>query len=141
MKTNTKKKTIRTAAATALLALMLLCLAACSGGGDTYTLFAYDLDGYIQEATGISSVMTLKSDGAGRLTINDETGSMKWTDDGGVFTLTAGDETMTGTIADGIIALYVDEDAVWYYAAEGADTSSVPVLSQKDYLEILMDQP
>ena len=119
---------------------MLVCLAACGSGAVTYTMFAYDMDGYIQEAVGISSEMTLKSSGAGHMTINGEGGSVRWTDDDGAFVLTAGEDTMTGTISDGIIALSVGEDAVWYYAAEGADTSAVPVLTQEEYYRALMGQ-
>ncbi len=134
-------KSVRTPAVTALLAVVLVCLAACSVGGEHYTLFAYDLDGYVQSATAISSDITLNKHGAGYITINGETGSMQWTDDGGVFTLTSGEDSLTGTIADGIITLYIDEDAAWYYAAEGADTSSVPVLSAQEYMDILRGQP
>ena len=140
-KNNRYAKPVRILAAALLLAVMAACLSACSVGGERYTLFAYDLDGYVQSATAISSEITLYSGGTGRITINGETGAMRWTDEDGVFTLTSGDDSLTGTIADGVITLYVDEDAAWYYAAEGADTSSVPVLSVQDYVDILRGQP
>ena len=127
------KRFLSLAAAVALL----VCLTACAVGSDTYTLFAYDMDGYVQEALAINSEMKLKENGTGRMTINGDSGSIRWSVDDGVFTLVSGDDTMTGTIGDGVIRLSV-LDAVWYYATEDADTSSIHVLTQEEYYRTVM---
>ena len=121
-----------------LAALLLAgCLAGC-GGGETYTLFASDTDGYIQEAVGISSELVLRRGGKGRMTINGKSGSVRWREEDGVLTLTAGEDSMSGTLSDGILILTVAPDALWYYATADADTSSIPVLTQSQYILGLM---
>ena len=121
----------------ALLAMAVLaCLCACGGKAELapyageYTLFAYDIDGYVQEAAGTDSALTLKKNGTGRMTINGEKAAVTdWTVEDGVLTLISGGDTLTGTVGDGLLVLDL-AGGVWYYAAAGADTSGVPVLTQ-----------
>lgn len=122
---------------TAILLVIVLCLAGC-GRSTTYTLFAYAMEGYIQEAIVTSSSVTLRPNGTGSITIDDSKGSIsEWTLYGDKLTIVSGGDTITGTLQDGIMVLDIGEG--WYYAAKDADTSSVPVLSQVEYYSALME--
>lgn len=129
----------------ALAAAALLTLCACGARSELapyageYTLFAYDIDGYVREAAEMSSVLTLKKNGTGRMTINGDTASItSWEVDGNALALTSGADTLTGTVEDGIIVLDLGE-GIWFYAADGADTSGVAVMSREEYFSALAD--
>lgn len=116
------------------LCLLLTVLCACGGGTD-YTLFAYDYDGVIITAEDMTSELTLNKNGTGRMTINGESGRIDtWTEENGSLILRSGDDTLSGTVRDGILALDLGDGNILYYAAENADTSSVPAVRFEDYL-------
>ena len=120
-----------------LLAACLLLTALCACGGSTdYTLFAYDYDGSVIAAgDNMTSVLTLKNNGTGEMSINGERGRISsWSVEDGVFTVRSGSDTLYGTMQDGIIALDPGDGNRMYYAAEGADTSSLQVMSLEDYM-------
>ena len=120
----------------ALLSLCLLLAALCAcGSGTDYTLFAYDYDGRIIAAEDMTSELTLNENGTGRMTINGESGRIaSWTEEDGILLLRSGDDTLSGTIRDGILTLDLGDGNLLYYASENADTSSVPVIRFEDYL-------
>lgn len=119
-----------------LLIMVLLPIVLCAcGGGTKYTLFAYDYDGCVIAAEDMSSELTLNENGTGRMTINGKSGRISsWTEENGDIILNAGSETLSGTIRDGILTVDPGDGSMLYYAAENADTSSVPVMSFEDYL-------
>ena len=117
-----------------LISCFLIALLCACGGGTDYTLFAYDYDGHVIAAENMTSELTLGNNGSGRMTINGEGGRITWIEEGGEITLLSGSETLTGTLRDGILTLDPGDGSLLYYAAEGTDTSSVPVMSFEDYL-------
>ena len=118
-----------------LLACLLLSTLCACGSGTDYTLFAYDYDGFVIASEDMTSELTLNENGTGQMTINGNRGRISsWSEEGGQITIQSGSDTLSGTIRDGIIALDPGDGNRMYYAAEGADISSVPVMSFEDYV-------
>lgn len=125
-------------------ALLLGCLSACGGSSELaavsgkYELFGHGLDGYVLAAEDMTSELTLKSSGKGTLSINGESGAISsWSLDGDSITLRAGDDTIRGTLRDGVLILDFEGGNTLYYAMEGADVSSVPVMRSEEYYEAM----
>ena len=62
--------------------MLLVCLGACGGNGELaafsgkYELIGHGMDGYVLEADDMTSEVTLRSGGTGRMSINDTKGSV-----------------------------------------------------------------
>jgi len=118
-----------------LFSCLLIALFCACGGSTNYTLFAYDYDGCVIAAEDMTSELILSDSGTGRMTINGESGRISsWSEEAGTLTLRSGSDTLSGTIRDGILTLDPGDGSMLYYAAKGADISSVPVMSFEDYL-------
>ena len=105
-----------------------------------YTMFAYDFLGFTLDSSeaGISAVITLDGNGGGTMVLDSEASDIHdWKVEDGSITFTSNDQTVTGTLSDGIMSLEVTEGFTLYLAAEGADTSSIEVLSQEEARELL----
>ena len=116
-----------------------------SQGSGEYSLFAVDYDGLVFEASalGMTSVLTLKEDGTGILSMYDEEGDISsWNLDGDSIMVTSTLSGMagsySGTLSDGILMLDNDGD-LFYYAAPGADTSCVNAMSVEDLSQFMVD--
>ena len=105
----------------------------CACGGVKYTLFAYDYDGHVLASDSMTSELTLNASGSGRLSINGSSGRISWSEEDGVLTVRAGSDTFTGTLRDGIASLDFGGGTNMYYAAEGADTSALSVMTFEEY--------
>ena len=57
-----------------------------------------------------------------------------WSEEDGGLTVRAGSENFTGTLKDGIAVLDLGGGNIMYFAAEGADTSSLNVMTFEDYI-------
>lgn len=108
-----------------VLALMLvLALAACGGSGggaaaDDPNLGTYKLQslmgfsvaeyaemmGVTEEEAADSMALELKADGKAEWTIDGEAQSLDWSMEGETITFTDGQETLEGTLVDGVITL------------------------------------
>ncbi len=142
-------KKIKIALAILMVLGMLAALSACgsqpapqedSAAGE-YTLFAAEVYGYTvaSDALGTTSVLTLDADGTGYLTINEDGGDVsEWTVDGENITVVSGIDTILGTIKDGVIKLDFEDGYFLYYAAPGADTSSVEVMDEDAFFEAIV---
>ncbi len=89
-----------------------------------YTLFAVDNEGVLLEAAdaNVSSVISLAKDGTGKMTFNDESDKMKWTEKNGTLALTdSSGATQEGSIQDGIIKIEITPGVFLYYAREGVE--------------------
>ena len=112
-----------------LLAFMLvLALAACggSGGGGAAaddpnlgvyklsSLMGFSLEEYAEmleitpEEAADSMTLELKADGKADMTIDGDAQTLDWSVDGDAITLTDGEESLEGTIADGVITLDIE---------------------------------
>lgn len=142
-------KKIKAALGILMVLGMLAALSACgsqpapeadSAAGE-YTLFAVEAYGYTvaSDVLEVTSVLTLDADGTGYLTLGDEGGDVsEWTVEGENISVTSGIDTMVGTVKDGIIVLDFDYGNILYYAAPGADTSSVDVMDEDQFYEAIM---
>ncbi len=109
-----------------VLALMfVLALAACGGsGGDAddpnlgvyklQSLMGFSLDEYA-EMTGVtadeaaeSMTLELKSNGKAEWIIDGDTQTLDWTLEGDTLTFSDGQETLEGTLADGVISINME---------------------------------
>lgn len=122
-----------------LAAALVFALCSCSSNGITgeYKTFAIGFEEYGYVATGSGDFydgsVTLNSDGTGSIVINEDSKDIKsWTaaDDGAV-TVELSDSTVTGTVKDGVMRLDYDDLSV-YYVKDGADTSSIHLLSPEE---------
>lgn len=105
-------------------------------GQGIYGLFAVTFEGYVVEATDITSVLGLFEDGSGFFTVNNDGRAVdEWSVDGDQITVKTDEETLSGTLTDGIIALNYKDGGTFYYAAEGADTSGIPVMTKEEFTE------
>ena len=105
-------------------------------GQGIYGLFAVTFEGYVVEATDITSVLGLFEDGSGFFTVNNDGRAVdEWSLEGDQLTVKTDEEMLTGTLTDGIIALDYKEGGTFYYAADGTDTSSVPVMTKEEFAE------
>ena len=111
--------------------LMIALLCAC--GGTKYTLIAYDYDGHVIAADSMTSELTLNDSGSGSVVINGSGGRISWSEEDGVLTIRSGGDTITGTLRDGVAAIDFGDGTLMYYAAEGADTSSLNVMTFEEY--------
>ena len=128
-----------------VLFVLLCLLCACKGENalseyaGSYTLFAYDYEGYALESGDMTSEISLKQNGRGKMTMNGETGSFdEWTIDGESISLRSGEDEIVGTIRDGVLTLDFGDGTILYYARQGADTSGVAVLSAEEYYESIV---
>lgn len=124
--------------------LLFVCMSACGGNSELaaasgkYELFGHGLDGYVLQAEDMTSELTLKSNGTGKLSMNGESGSISsWSLEGDGIMLCSGGDTIEGTIQDGVLILEFEGGNTLYYAKEGTDVSSVPVMSTDEYYEAL----
>ena len=119
--------------AIAVLSACLMLALLCSCGGTKYTLIAYDYDGHVIAADSITSELTLNDSGSGSVVINGSGGRITWTEEDGVLTLRSGGDVFSGTLKDGIAAIDFGDGTLMYYAAEGADTSALNVMTFEEY--------
>lgn len=146
------KKTLRiTALILALASLLLLCAcasadSAASAAAGTYTFYAAVIDGYyidIPEFEGRTT--TLDADGGGALEWGDDNKGpiSEWTIDGEKVVIKAGVSEMDATLKDGILSVDLSDDTLTMfvvYVKDGADTSSMPVITSEEYAAILAQQ-
>lgn len=118
-----------------MLALMMAVSLCACGGGSTEKSYAGEYTAYAAESGGqclkteglLTSVLTLKEDGTGTMTFNEETQELEsYKVEGEKISLTAQGTSIEGTIKDGIIKIE-DSDFTIYYVAEGADVSGIEV--------------
>lgn len=98
-----------------LTAILLLSLCACGGGGAAADPNAGKYIGYQADVMGWEPIeniydegenyIELKSGGKGTFCLNGEVLKVKWTMDGENLTMTADDQTCTGTLKDGLITI------------------------------------
>ena len=103
-----------------------------------YTLFAVKTQGYTTDAAelGMVSTMRLDADGSGRMTLDEEGENISsWTKEGTALMIVMADGgSAPASVENGILALdlYADGSMILYYAQEGADTSSLQVMSMDE---------
>lgn len=109
-----------------------------------YTLFGVENEGfllYAQEAQ-VTSSITLKEEG-GSITANGDTVEISsWTEENGEITCVLTDgSTAKGPIHNGIIELDLlgTGDVIFYYAQQGADISSYPLMTLEEAQTAYMD--
>ena len=101
-----------------------------------YGLFAVTFEGYVVEATDLTSVLGLFEDGSGFFTVNNDGRAVdEWSLEGDNISIKTDEEMLTGTLMDGIIAIDYKEGGTFYYAKEGADTSGIPVMTKEEFTE------
>ena len=126
-----------------LFLFVLLCfLCACKGENalseyaGSYTLFAYDFEGYVLESADMESVLSLNKNGGGKMTIGGKSGSIsEWSMDGESISIRSGEDVISGTLKDGVLTLDFGDGSSFYYAQQGADISGIPVISMEEYLD------
>ena len=103
-----------------------------------YTLFAVGYQGYTADAAelGMASTIRLDADGSGRMTLDEEGENISsWTKEGTALMIVMADGgSAPASVENGILALdlYADGSMILYYAQEGADTSSIQVMSMDE---------
>ena len=103
-----------------------------------YTLFAVKYQGYTVDAAEMSMVSTVRLDagGTGRMTLDAEEEEISsWTREGTALMIVMADGgSAPASVENGILALdlYADGSMILYYAQEGADTSSLQVMSMDE---------
>lgn len=111
-----------------------------------YILFGVESEGYLVDSgeMEMSSVITLGMDGAGVMTMDDDSMNIaSWTEEDGAVTLTLEDESYAEAVAEnGILILDIlgDGSMLLYYAQEGADTSAYPLMTVDELLAAYMDE-
>lgn len=111
----------------------------------TYTYYAHILDGhyvYLSELEGRTT--TLNADGSGALDWGDDNKGpiSEWTIDGENVVIKAGVAEMNATLKDGILTIDMDNDTMpisLVCIKEGADTSSIPVMTKEEYAAMFAD--
>ena len=106
----------------------------CACGSVTYTLIAYDYDGFVIASDSMTSVLTLRDGGSGTMEVNGSSGRITWTEEDGNLVIHAGSESLSGTLRDGIATVDFSDGSRMYYAVDGADTSSLNVMTFEDYV-------
>lgn len=112
--------------------IMIAVLCAC--GSTKYTLIAYDYDGHVIASDSMTSVLTLNDSGSGSIVINGSGGRISWSEENGELTIRSGGDSFSGTLRDGIAAIDFGDGTLMYYAADGADISSLSVMTFEDYV-------
>ena len=111
-----------------------------------YVAFAMVHDDYrdylVDLGEGNSSAITLNEDGTGVMSLSTEKSDgtiTRWKVEGGLIDVTVGNRTLFGPVENGnVLRLYFEKEALtFYYAKEGTDTSSYPVLSQEAFKETI----
>ena len=109
-----------------------------------YTLFAVDNEGVLLEAAdaNVSSVISLAKDGTGKMTFNDESDKMKWTEKDGTLALTdSSGATQEASIQDGIIKIEIVTGVFLYYAREGVEPrlpGKLPIEGEYNFFAIVI---
>ena len=124
-----------------LLALLILGLAACGVKEDeslygTWKLYAMDYEDAVLFASDLfeyENYIEISKGGKCSLSLEGESAGLLWKSEGSNVTFTASDGTMPATVENGILALDVDGQ-VLYFVADGADVSSLNAVSLEDYL-------
>lgn len=120
-----------------LTAILLLSLCACGGGGASADPNAGKYIGYQADVMGWEPIeniydegenyIELKSGGKGTFCLNGEVLKVKWTMDGENLTMTADDQTCTGTLKDGLITIdFFGSGIMMSFTKEGAAVSTAP---------------
>lgn len=111
-----------------------------------YALFATETGGVCAaaEMMGMDAKLTLNDGGTGELSMKSDAGetveeAVDWELDGSKLSLISEDETVTGTLENGIFTVELTEDIIAYFAAEGADTSAINVLSAEEFAKAITD--
>lgn len=105
-----------------------------------YTLFAISYGEWLvaPEALDFSSSLTLREDGTGLLSINEQSGPVQqWMLDGEQVVIESGVSTIEGTLKDGVAILDFDNDNLLYYALPGAELSAYSPLSLDELVALL----
>lgn len=123
--------------AAVLAAVLCFALTACGGGKEnealygTYALYAVEEDGTAYKTAGLmEGSLTLEKGGKGSIVLDDPT-AVTWSCEGTAITIKSGGDKIDGTIENGIIKLDADGE-IMYFAAEGADTSSIGAAGMDD---------
>lgn len=128
----------------ALTALLALC--ACSStnpeaaaAAGTYTYYAILLDGdYVNVTEFAGRTTVLNADGSGAIDWGDDNKGpiSQWTIDGEKVVIKAGVSEMNATLKDGILTIEMANDTMpmaSVFIKDGADTSSMPLISAEEY--------
>lgn len=131
-----------------ILALLLaFSMCACGGGAEegddiygTYELYAMDYDEntvvLTEELLEGENYITLKRGGIAVVCMEDEKANGKWKLKGENLTIISDDGNLEGTLADGILALEV-EDGNFYFVSENASKKSIKALKALTLDEVL----
>lgn len=132
----------------ALTALLSLCACSvssseASAASGTYTYYAHLLDDYYVDFPDYAGrTTTLKADGGGSLDWGDYNKGpiSEWTINGEKVVIKAGVAEMNATLKDGILSVEISNDLMPFsvvFIKDGADTSSMPVISMDEYTSML----
>ena len=139
------KKTVKLIALMlALTALLSLCACAsvnqeAAAAAGTYTYYANILDDYYVDVPVFAGRTTiLTADGGGSLDWGDDNRGpiSEWTISGEKVVIKAGVAEMNATLKDGVLTIELSNDTVPMSAVfikDGADTSSMPVITSEEY--------
>lgn len=112
-----------------LVLLMVLGLCACGNAASDdpnvglYTCTTVEMLGMgfaAQEIFESGATLELKSNGKGTMNIDGTKGSVKWSADGNVFTMTVSGSTYVGVISGGVITIELYDSMILTFAKEGA---------------------
>ena len=113
-----------------------------------YRLFALEREGYLVDSTDLemASILNLSEGGTGFMTYDEDRAEItSWVLNGEDLTITLDDGGSAGaTLRNGVLILDVvgNGESLLYYAQEGVDLSSFPVLSLEEFLAaIASEQP
>ena len=126
----------------AVAAVFALCACSSAPKSVKYTFFAMNMNGYNIEYSEMDGrYVILNDDGTGELDWGDDNSGpiSEWTADGEKLVIKAGISEMDATLKDGILSVDVsDEDFTMtiIFAAEGADTSGMKVISQEEFAQL-----
>ena len=112
-----------------------------------YSIFAVGSNGAVVDAGDLDAVstLTLTGDGTGTMTMADESMDItEWAVDGEKFSLVFADKSSaSGTLSGGVIELDIwgNGSLIYYYAKEGADTSSYAPMTLEEYNAMMSALP
>ena len=142
------KKTVKLLALIlALTAIISLCACASASpeaqaAAGTYTFYAVLLDDYYVDLEDFDGrTTTLDANGGGSLDWGDDNQGeiTNWTIDGENVSIKAGVSDIKATIKDGILTIDFSSESIpmsVIFVKDGADTSSMPVISSDEYVAL-----